>query len=839
MLKSVFSKLFRQQGGMTSREAAKSLKIPPTITSKHELCHYVDFSLPDLQLIKLSLDSGQQEKALDQFFQYIKTRAAPMGTWGKRDEIVYALKEQYPESAQTLLKAADNILQHRFLLFSKHTLQTASSIFWNANYEYAEAPNTQLWESGKSYARDQLLADPRGDIHFVWALNRHQHFIDLGKAYWYTGEEEFVKEFMTEITEWLSQNPYRLSVNWVDSYEIALRGIFWIFGYMFFISSDRVDEDFFCRFYEGLLLHGHAIFEFVQAGAKSLELHHIIASAAFLYLLGTVFPEYIHSKTLSKCGWEILQWRKKTFTLDQIVQEPLAVLVNAIELYCIVLIVRRNNRYHIPQTVIEGLMTMLEQLSLFVKPNGNLTRIGEYHPIQLLRGMYAQSENFQYLYSMAAVLLKKGEFKSLGKAFEEPLLWFLGLEGYREFEQLEAIPLPQQSYLAPNASYAVMRSGWGEESGYCIIANNPVAPERNHRSKHADLLSVEVYASGHELLMDAGPYSLQDEEWNRYFCSVPAHNGITVDRITHLNFSDRNIRGEFDQWVSTPAFDFVSGYHTGFEDLEQPVTHRRSIFYRKPNYWIICDLLIGEGQHLFDQFFHFSPLRVNVDFSNKGVNVKIDEHHQFALIPVGSEEMDVMIFKGGDTPDSGWISDGYKHHIEAPFIKYGKRASVPTGFYTLLYAYDPEQSFKITGRQLRVSSQGTPLLLHEVLALEISFEQETHYFVLLYKDCQDMQFENMTFNGSLLFVRKQGDHILEIILHHATLLKMDECTLFQSDTPVEGFYLRVHGQEVHVSCSGNFTFRTQFPQIEEMFVNERKIFLKREDDTMVVNTSRV
>jgi hypothetical protein len=228
-----------------------------------------------------------------------------------------------------------------------------------------------------------------------------------------------------------------------------------------------------------------------------------------------------------------------------------------------------------------------------------------------------------------------------------------------------------------------------------------------------------------------------------------------------------------------------------------------------------------------------------VDFRNKGVNVKIDDQHQFALIPIGPEEMDVMIFKGGDTPDSGWISDGYKHHIEAPFIKYGKRANAPAGFYTLLYAYDADQNIKIAGRQLRVDSQGAPLLINEVSALEISFEQETHYFVLLYKECKDIQFENMTFSGSLLFLRKHEDHIREIVLHNATLLKMDDCTLFQSDAPVEGFYLQMQGQSAHISCSGNFTFRTQFPQIEEMFVNERKVFLKREDDTMIVNTSRV
>ena len=832
-MKLLLSKLFGRN------KSAKLLKFPTELSSRFELFHDLNFSLSDLQIIKMTLDSESEEKAFEQFFHYLKTRHASRSLWRKRDAIVGMLEAEHPDSISAIIEAAEAILQHQFHLFGKHSITTGPTIDWNTAYE-REISST--WPANTSYSRSRLLSGKKGDIRFVWNLNRHQQFLDLGQAYWCTGREEFATEFFDEITTWIAQNPYERSVNWLDCYEISLRGMFWIFGYLFFFSSNRMDEEFFCQFYHSLFLQADTVHNIVESSAKTLERHHLVASAAFLYMVGTVFPEFMQSKSLSTFGWDILQWKTDWLDLDQIVGESLASLVNSIELYCIVLLIRQSHRFHIPQPVTKGLDTMLRHMSLFVKPNGKLTRVGEHHPVQLLRGMYAQNEDFQYLFSLAAVLANDGGLKRLGKTFDEPLMWFLGPEGTDTFEHLTVMGLPQKSYLAPNKSYAVMRSGWEPDHGYCIISNSSSRTKRGRQLKHSDLLSIEVYANGHELLIDAGPYSLQDdEEWNQYFCSVSAHNSVTVDRIKYFDFTDREVRGEFDLWVSNDTFDVISGYHTGFEELKEPVRHRRSIFYWKPGYWIICDLLTGEGRHYFDQYFHFSPLRLQFDFAHKGVNAKLDDNRCFTMVPIVRDELDVMIFTGGDTPDSGWISDGYKHRIPAPFIKYTKQARVPTGFYTLLHAYNAETPHAIKGRQLRVtSSEGTPLLCEEVSAVEVSLPDETHQFILMHKALQPIEFENVHFHGEMLFVRQSEDHILEAFLHNTTYLKIGKCVVFQcDDTPVEGFCMRIVDDVVHVTCRGTYTFRTQLSPIRELLVNERKVLVKPEGDMVIITTSRV
>lgn len=844
-LKSTFSRLFKHISRFTPNGmTAEKMTFPTDLLAKDKIFQYLNFSIPELQPTRAALEFGNKEKAFEQFFQYLKTRHSPVPlcNWWKRKEIVQLLKEQYPESLLFLVEAADKIFQHQFLLFSAHEIQTGTPISWNRSYEKDAGFDTELWKPGKTYTTAMLMEEAHNDIHFVWALNRHQHFLDLGKAYWCTGDETYAEEFMRQINGWIAQNPYPQSVNWVHDYEIALRGLFWLFGYAFFLFSELITEHFFCRFYQMLLYHGHAVYTSLQTPSKkSLRTHHIVAQAAFLYLLGIMFPEYIHSKAWGTFGWDVLQWKSELLTLDSIFDDSLAGFTNSLELYCLVLMVRTNNRYHIPKRVAEGITTMFEHLVPFIKPNGNLCGFGETPPEKLLAGMYTRTNDFRYLFAIAALLLKNPTLKTFGKTFEDPLLWFFGKRGIQDFDRITVTPPAQSSCLVPHSPHAVMRSGWERDSGYCLISTGLGNLRLPHELKHADLLSFELCANGQDYLIDSGPYSLHPtDEWNQYFRSIQAHNGISVDRIKHFNFYNLQTESTFDRWISTPTFDFLSGYHTGFEDLEEPILHRRSIFYYKPTYWILCDLLTGEGQHFFDQYFHFPPVKLNVDFTNKRVDIQTKHHHHFTLMPINPHEMDVTIFTGGDSPDSGWISKGYKKKTEASFIKYGKQAIAPTSFHTLLLAYVDEDIINLSGQCLQAFSQnGEPLLSHEVSAVEISGQHETHYFALLYQDRQCIRVGKITFDGTLFFLRIQEDTVLEIILHNATLLTIDEKVLFQSETPVEHLTLQLEGDTLHVICTGNHTFRMQLPHIRQVFVNQRRAFLKHEHNMILVSTMRV
>ena len=58
------------------------------------------------------------------------------------------------------------------------------------------------------------------------------------------------------------------------------------------------------------------------------------------------------------------------------------------------------------------------------------------------------------------------------------------------------------------------------------------------------------------------------------------------------------------EFISADAYDFADGAHGAYESLG--VTQRRKILFVKPDYFILCDLLSGEGSHTYEQFFHFA-----------------------------------------------------------------------------------------------------------------------------------------------------------------------------------------------------------------------------------------
>lgn len=860
MLKSVFSRLLTGTSSPSHRKPGTTvIGFPGDPSASFDLFEFLNFAIPELHSVKLSLDFEKKDKAFEQFLQYLRIRHSPvfLCQWQKRAHLIDTLNESYPDAVPQLLQSADSILQHRFLLFSAHRIQAGSPISWNTSYEEGNIGDREAWQTGQSYSSAELGDDPKRDIHFVWELNRHQHFLDLGKAYWATGEKRYVEEFITEITEWIEQNPYQRSVNWASSYEVALRGVFWLFGTTFFVHSDLIQEAFFCRFYRALLMHGHAVYDALRATSKPSQTHHLVAQAAFLYLLGTMCPEYAHSKPWNTFGWDILQWNTTLLTVEQFANMSLVSRVAVIELYCLVLAVRKANRYHISQKLFDELTGLFQQLALFMKPNGTLARFGAEHPRQLLTGMSVRAENFRYLFAMGAVLLKNPTFAAIGNTFPESLVWLFGNEGSKEFQALSSTSSltasgtdsstssltagHRESCLAPNGEYAVMRSEQDTRNGYCIISTGMNASGASPELKHADFLNFELSANHEDYLIDSGAYSFHPRDiWNQYFCSFQAHNTVSVDRIQQINLATRHVESTFDAWITTPTFDFLSGFHTGFDDLQEPVIHRRSIFYYKPNYWIINDILTGEGMHFFDQFFHFPSFRLNVDFMNKSVDVQTAQNHHFLIMPLNPHEMDVSIFTGGETPDSGWMSDGYRREISAPLIKYGKRTIAPTSFHTLLYAYISENSLNISGRVPQVySSTNEPLLCDEVSAIEISTPTETHYFALVYKNSSSIRFANITFSGKLFFLRKQEGEIVDIRLYKATLLIVENITLFQSETEIENLTLTLQGNTLLITSPENCTFRMQLPHITEVLVNNRKALLRRDDAMLLISTARV
>ena len=77
------------------------------------------------------------------------------------------------------------------------------------------------------------------DLIVFWELNRHQHFVTLGIAFWLTGDQRYVDAFSSQVQSWIETNPIQHGVNWYYGLEVSIRIIAWTVAFQFFRNSPQ------------------------------------------------------------------------------------------------------------------------------------------------------------------------------------------------------------------------------------------------------------------------------------------------------------------------------------------------------------------------------------------------------------------------------------------------------------------------------------------------------------------------------------------------------------------------------------------------------------------------
>ena len=83
---------------------------------------------------------------------------------------------------------------------------------------------------------------PKGNISWHWDLNRHHFFLDLAKAYYYTGNETYLNALIELWDSWMRQNPPGKIITWRYSFGVAARLQNWIWGFFLLLYSGKASE---------------------------------------------------------------------------------------------------------------------------------------------------------------------------------------------------------------------------------------------------------------------------------------------------------------------------------------------------------------------------------------------------------------------------------------------------------------------------------------------------------------------------------------------------------------------------------------------------------------------
>jgi hypothetical protein len=221
-----------------------------------------------------------------------------------------------------------------------------------------------------------------------------------------------------------------------------------------------------------------------------------------------------------------------------------------------------------------------------------------------------------------------------------------------------------------------------------IIDCVPAYPKAPSGHKHNSRLSFELFAYDKSFIIDPGAYIYTaDKVMRNLFRSTKYHNTVVVDGEEQNGFNEDELFAmgldaavKVNRWLVTENYDLLDAEHNGYARLKNPVIHRRQIYFNKEKgYWVIKDMLTGEGgyKHKFDLYFHFAPMEIRekndlvIETCNKkGANI--------AIVPLETEGIKRGIEKG-------WVSYSYGKKVEAPIVKYSKTTEVPTDFVTIIF----------------------------------------------------------------------------------------------------------------------------------------------------------
>jgi hypothetical protein len=133
---------------------------------------------------------------------------------------------QWPEARQDAADRADRLLQGRYDFLGYRDIHCARN--GRLDWHFDPIHNKQ---APRVFFADVPFLDPEiGDHKVIWELNRHQHWLRLGRAAWLTGNQKYSQAIVTQLEDWLAQNPPLLGVNWASMLEISFRAISWTFA---------------------------------------------------------------------------------------------------------------------------------------------------------------------------------------------------------------------------------------------------------------------------------------------------------------------------------------------------------------------------------------------------------------------------------------------------------------------------------------------------------------------------------------------------------------------------------------------------------------------------------
>ena len=511
------------------------------------------------------------------------------------------LRTHLPHEAASIIHEADNICRHEFHLLGYEALHHGPDIDWHFDPVHGKRSPLKPW-----FKIDFLDFQEAGDHKIIWELNRHQHLVTLAKAWCLTGNTIYTNELVHQWYSWQKANPYPLGINWASALEVAFRSLSWLWIRNLLTGCPAFSPAFQTDLVFALQTHGRYIERYLSTYYSPNT--HLLGEAVALFFIGTLCPEISAAERWRDQGWTILveESNRQVHPDGVYFEQALYYHVYALDFFLHARLLASHNGLAIPQTFDHVLRKMLDVVQALSEV-GPCEGFGDDDGGRLFNPRRNRVEHMTDPLAIGALLY--GCNKYTAASLTEEAIWLFG-------DKVEALKNPRSQQ--PTASRAFEAGGI-----YLINDDAPCAqqmmidagPQGTSRSGHghADALSLRFSLDRRRFLVDPGTYCyVSDGKERDWFRGTAAHNTLRVDggdqAIAEGPFAWNCIpRVKAEIWRSGQTFDFFAGSHDGYRRFPEAVLHRRFVFHVKGGFWLVRDVVEGQGSHQLETFWHFAP----------------------------------------------------------------------------------------------------------------------------------------------------------------------------------------------------------------------------------------
>ncbi len=621
-------------------------------------------------------------------------------TRSQRSSLVARITSRFPDSTRDAIGRADRILAGEYDLLGYRSLRfdVATRSADPASPDPPGLPDWHLDPVHERRAPQQFWSavnylDPAcGDHKIIWELNRHQHWLALGRAYWLSNDSRYYERFRAELASWLAANPPLAGINWASMLEIGLRSLSWLWALHFFVENPPIDggSDRSAEAWTvDVLLALDRQLTHVERNLSSYfsPNTHLLGEALALYVAGRALPELAAGARWQATGRRLLlaEVGRQIGADGGHCERSPHYHRYALDFYMLALIVARLTRDPAARELESAVRRLAMAAWLLADAQGRLPHIGDDDGGSLFPIGGRAPDDVRDSLAIAAALIDQPGL-AVGPPAEE-VLWMLGPECQFPDCASRITSSGLRSAALPDTGYYISRSAEGDH----LVVDGGAHGYQNGGHAHADALSLTLTLRGLPFLIDpgTGSYTIDRAVRDRLRSSA-LHNTLTLDdrsqSIPAGPFHWRHTaNSRVHRWRTSARLDYFDGSQDGY----RPVEHRRRVLVVHHDLLIVADFVDATGAHAARVHWHIHPdwtvdvhgrkaiLTRRAARSDTARNTPGSADHPLDRITLVAGTGVVEVFHGDPVSGLGWYSPAYGRMLAAPSIRVTHAATGP------------------------------------------------------------------------------------------------------------------------------------------------------------------